>query len=72
MARFRLLLIAIIAVAFAGVDAWHEPERAEPVVKVSRVPVTAAIASRWDLPIQTRFARSTLAKHLDRGAVGAF
>jgi hypothetical protein len=38
MARFRLPLISTIAVAFAGVDAWHEPERAEPVAKVSRFP----------------------------------
>ena len=43
----------LIVVAFAGVGAWREPERAEPVVKAtaSPVPVTVAIASRRDLPI---------------------
>ena len=53
MARSRFLLTSTIVVAFAGVGAWYELERAEPVVKTtaSPVPVTMAIASRGDLPI---------------------
>jgi membrane fusion protein, multidrug efflux system len=53
MARSRFLLISTIVVAIAGVGAWYELERAEPVVKATTapVPVTVAIASRGDLPI---------------------
>jgi membrane fusion protein, multidrug efflux system len=53
MARRRFLIISTIVVAIAGVAAWYESERSEPVVKAAAapVPVTVAIASRRDLPI---------------------
>jgi membrane fusion protein, multidrug efflux system len=53
MARRRVLLILTTMVAVAGVSAWYELEHGEPVVKVTAtpVPVTAAVASRADLPI---------------------
>jgi membrane fusion protein, multidrug efflux system len=53
MARPRIFVISTIVVAIAGVGAWYELERAEPVAKatVAPVPVTVAIASRQNLPI---------------------
>jgi membrane fusion protein, multidrug efflux system len=53
MARPRILVISTIVVAIAGVGAWYELERAEPVAKAATppVPVTVAIASRQNLPI---------------------
>src|SRR5271170_2026853 len=53
MAQRRVLVISTIVVAFAGVGAWYELERAEPdgVAAAAPVPVTVAIASRQDLPI---------------------
>ncbi len=53
MARRRVLFISTIIVVLAGVGAWYELERAEPVVKAATppIPVTAAIASRQNLPI---------------------
>jgi membrane fusion protein, multidrug efflux system len=53
MARPRVLVISTIIVALAGVGAWYELERAEPVVKAATppIPVTVAIASRQNLPI---------------------
>jgi membrane fusion protein, multidrug efflux system len=53
MARPRVLVISTIVVAIAGVGAWYELERAEPVSKAATppVPVTVAIASRQNLPI---------------------
>jgi membrane fusion protein, multidrug efflux system len=53
MARHRFLVISSIVVASAGLGAWYELERAEPILKseVAPVPVTVAIASRGDLPV---------------------
>jgi multidrug efflux system membrane fusion protein len=53
MARRRFLVISTILVALAGVGAWYEVERPEPVAKTAAapVPVTVAIASRGDLPV---------------------
>jgi membrane fusion protein, multidrug efflux system len=53
MARRRFLVISTIVVALAGVGAWYEVERPEPVAKAAAapVPVTVAIASRGDLPV---------------------
>src|SRR5580704_5845643 len=53
MARRRFLVISTILVALAGVGAWYEVERPEPVAKAAAapVPVTVAIASRGDLPV---------------------
>jgi multidrug efflux system membrane fusion protein len=53
MARPRVLLISTIVVALAGIGAWYELGRAEPVVKAATppLPVTVAIASKGDLPI---------------------
>jgi membrane fusion protein, multidrug efflux system len=53
MAQRRVLVISTIVVAIAGVGAWYELQRAEPVgvAAAAPVPVTVAIASRQDLPI---------------------
>ena len=55
MARHRALVISTIVVAFAGVGAWYQLERAKPDGEVKAaaapIPVTVAIATRQDLPI---------------------
>src|SRR5277367_534172 len=53
MAQRRVLVISTIVVAIAGVGAWYELQRAEPVgvAAAAPVPVTVAIASRQDLPV---------------------
>jgi membrane fusion protein, multidrug efflux system len=53
MARRHFLVIPAVVVAFAGIGAWCELERAEQVVKAAAAPapVITAIASRQDHPI---------------------
>jgi multidrug efflux system membrane fusion protein len=54
VARYRALVISAIAVAFAGVGAWHVFERPEPARAAragAAIPVTVTEVSKRDMPI---------------------
>ena len=51
MARRRFPVVSTSVVAFAGIDEWHEPQRAEPVMKTPATPVPVTL-SRLRRPSQ--------------------
>ena len=50
MARSRFLLISTVVVAFAGVGAWYELERAELVVNATASPVPVVLRPGFETP----------------------